>query len=294
MKKGSIRKGFVIGIILLFVGMGIQPAFAKMPVDSNNSELVEITVEIYEVDKTYNHTVMLTREQAEELDILIKNIETELDSADNSNEAKKIFKDKIVSLNELGLIPKSISLTEVQDLVIGEQQNQRILNIFERYYNKNEKILSNDSSILCLLAGKTINTVFIGPITFLFCLQAASVLARFLFFSGRIKDLNPDLYMPYYNLFRLRMVFWLALAGILNFLPLKIGAYIHYGWFQPGPFGGSWPIPAEGWINTYDSSGKKEWSGDFYGEVFGFTGIKIITGFLDFYYFGAALWVKID
>lgn len=294
MKKGLFGNGLVFGIILLFVGLGIQPAFAEMPIDSDNSELVEINVEIYEVDKTYNHTVMLTRKQAEELDILINNIETELESADNSDEAKKIFKDKIVLLKELGLIPDSISLSEAQDLVIGEKQNPRVVNIFERYYNKNLKILNNDSSILCLLAGKTINTVFIGPITFLLGFNAALILARFLFFSGRIKDFNPNLYSPYYNLYRLRMVFWLALAGILNFLPLKIGAYIHYGWFQPGPFGGSIPVPAEGWINTYDSSGKKEWSGDFYGEVFGFTGIKIITGFLNFYYFGAALWVKID
>ena len=101
----------------------------------------------------------------------------------------------------------------------------------------------------------------------------------------------------YEKLNYIREVFWFAISAGLNFLPLKIGALINYGWFSfyyDIWFG--WiteSIPAEGWVNTYGTSGKKEWSGKISGNAFGFTGIKIIKDLLHFYYLGSALHVRI-
>jgi hypothetical protein len=298
-----IKNGLVIGVILLFVGVAVQPVIvADVSIESDDSELVEITVEIFEVNRVQEYTVMLTKEQAEELELLINNTKTELDAADNSDETENIFMNTVVSLNELGLLPKGMSVKEAQRLVTGKEQNPRVVKLLEEYYSKNQKSLDYDRNILCLIAGETINTVFIGPFALLCGLRVALLLLRQSEFLRWLKNINPELWSWLsvnfgefgFELFCKRMGLWIAFGAGLNFLPLKIGAYIYYGWFRN--YGHHWypvDIPAEGWVITNGLSGKKEWSGDFYGDVVGFTGIKIIRDLLDFYYLGAALRVKI-
>ena len=88
------------------------------------------------------------------------------------------------------------------------------------------------------------------------------------------------------------MYFWLFLGAGINFFPLKIGAFIFFGMFDFDPFYGG-IIPSEGWVSTLGLYGKKACSGSFWGGVVGFTGIKIIRDYFDFFYLGAALGVVI-
>ena len=303
-----MKKALVIGVIFLFISIAIQPVIiADVSIESDKSELVEITVEIYEVNRVQIYTVILTQEQAEDLDLLINNTKTVLDAADNSDEAKNIFMNTVLSFNELGLLPNSINVEKVQKLVTGEERNPRVERLFERYYNNNQKGLFDNDNILCLIAGKTINTVFIGPLALLFGLlfgiHGVSSFVRHINILECFNNINPNLLSWWlenfgefhYRLLFLRMSLWIALGVGLNFLPLKTGAYIHYGWikFLYYPWDYSEDIPAEGWVNTFGLFGKKELSGDFYGDVLGFTGIKITNELLDHYYLGAALRVKI-
>ena len=101
MRTSCVKNGLVMVVILLFIGVAVQPVIiADVSIESDNSELVEITVEICEVDKAYNHTVMVTKEQVEELENLINNFEIELENADDLGETETIFKDTIVSLSK--------------------------------------------------------------------------------------------------------------------------------------------------------------------------------------------------
>jgi hypothetical protein len=293
-----LNKAMIVGIILLFNGITIQPTIADVSIEPDDSELVEITVEIYEVNSVQEYTVMLTKEHVEELELLINNTKTELHAAGDSDETENIFMKTVSSLNKLGLLPNSMSVEEVQRIVRGEKQNPRLVKFFERYYSKNQKSLDNNDNIFCLIAGKSINTVFIAPIALSIFIYGASFIFRYLLFWKWFRNISPEIFSFYEKLNYFREAFWCALGAGLNFLPFKIGAYIHYGWisFDYEDWYG-WvidEIPAKGWVSTYGISGKKQWSGDFSGEALGFTGIKIFTGFLDFFYFGAALRVKIE
>lgn len=295
-----MKKALVIGVIFLYISIAIQPVIiAEATIEPDDFNLVEITVEIYELDKTYNHTVMLTKEHVEELELLINKTKTELDGSDNSDVAENIFMNAVLSFNEFSLLPDSISVTEAQRLVKGEEQNPRIVKLFERYYNKNQKSPDNEGNTLCLIAGKSINTVFIAPIALTIFIYGASFIFRnLLFWRLFSRNISPEIFSFYEKLNYFREAFWCVLGAGLNFLPLKIGTFIHYGWisFDYDDWYG-WvidEIPAKGWVSTYGLSGKKQWTGDFSGEAIGFTGIKIFTGLLDFFYLGAALRVKIE
>jgi len=300
-----IKNGLVMVVILLFIGIAIQPGIiADVSFESDNSELVEIIVEIYEVNGVQEYTVMLTQEQAEELELLINNTKTVLDEADDSDETETIFEDTVSSLNELGLLTNGINVDKVQRLVTGEEQNPRIIKLFERYYSKNQKSSDIDRNFLCLMAGDTSYTIFIGPFALLFVFLGPLLFVRNFVFFEWLRNNNPDFWSWlsvnfsdfFSKLFFLRIVFWIAFGAGLNFLPLKIGAYMFYGWYIPSfdPWDESEWIPAKGWIITNGLSGKKQWSGNFFGDVVGFTGIKIYRELFDFFYLGSALRVRID
>ena len=126
----------VVGITILFLSTTLAPGIiADFSIELDNSDLVEITVQIYKIDKTYNHTVMLTQEQNEKLGYLINNFEIELDYADDIGEIEVIFKNTAVSLNELGLLPNGINIEDAQCLITGKDQDPRIIKFFERYYS---------------------------------------------------------------------------------------------------------------------------------------------------------------
>lgn len=298
-QSGILSKALVVGVIVLFLGVAVQPAFAEVSIKSDNSELVEITVEFYEIDKTYNHTVLLTKEQVKELENLINDFEIQLDNADSKIETKAIFKDTIRSLNALGILPKDMSIDKAQQLVTGEEHNPKMVKLLERWINKNPKSLGSNRNALCLIAGRTNQTQFFGPI---------ATLLSFVFLPYSI---------PYVGL--LFLFIFAILVEFFNIFPLAYGHRIGIGGVYYDDDEG-W-LPAEGWVTTLGLLGIKSWKGSFYGHilpileliipivgalgypgVFGFIGIKIITGIKDYikdylrvphFYFGTALWVNI-
>jgi len=304
MRTFCVKNGLVVGVILLFIGVAFQPVIiADVSNNSEDSDLLEITVEIYELNRVQGYTVMLTQEQAEELELLINNTKAELDAVDNLDETETIFKETVLSLNELGLITNGMNVEKVQRLVTGEEQNSRIVKLLEKYNSKNQKSLDKNENTLCLISGDTINTIFAGSIPILILLRFFVFTARINMFFGWLSNF-PELWdrlSPYLDkiveiFFSPRFSFWLFLGASINFLPIKFGAFIYYGWLTISfdPWYPSELIPAEGWVFTIGLSGKQQWIGDFFGHVVGFTGIKIIRGFLDFFYLGAALQVKIE
>ena len=146
-----LYKGLVVGVIVLFIGVGINPAIAT--VEPDNSTLEEITIQFYETNKTYNHTVMLTREQVEELENLINDFEIKIDSADNRLETEAIYKDTVVSLNDIGILPEGMSIEKAQRLVTGKEHNPIAVRLFERWFNRNQGKIGDNENFLCLIGG---------------------------------------------------------------------------------------------------------------------------------------------
>jgi hypothetical protein len=301
MQKKLSRKGLTVAVILLFVSVINQPLIANdSSIESGNSDLEEIVVQFYEADRTYNHTIMLTQDQLIELDNIINNFKNQLRSVDDTVDTETIYKNIIVSFKELGLFPDDISIEYAQQLVTDKKQNIMFIKALEKWYNIKQKTIEENENLFCLITGETTNTFFTGLIPFLFHLHCILFSSRYFSFYFSLKDYNYELWewwVSYFDEFSIRlvafrMIIWYIIAGILNLYPLKFGTFIHYGGYG-GNYRAPQEVPSEGWINTNGQLGKKNWSGSFYGNVIGFTGIKIIKGFLDRYYIGTAVKIRI-
>jgi len=304
-KYPVLYKTLVVGVIVLFIGVGIQPAIADVSIEPDNSELEEVTIQFFETDRTYNHTVLLTKEQLMELENIFKNVKSSLNSTDCPIETEKIYKNTIASFNELGILPEERSLDYLNGLVTGRQQDPRVIRIFERWLTNHKDSSKIDENFLCLTSGQTTNTYAYGPVPSLvfpifniFEVLYDSFYLLFLLFYGMVFIPLLILIMPYIFM----QFFW-------NINPLLFGYEICLGkiFYHPD---GSTSYPASGWLHTKGINETKMWDGKFYGNlpflmpvfiyhefypgIYGFTGIKI-TSYENFksFYLGFALWVKI-
>jgi len=289
MKKGLFRKGILLGIICLFVGIAIQPGIiADDVIKSDNSELVEIIIQICGRDGTKDHTVMLSEEQAAKLEVLINRTKTKLDAAETMEETSAIFNDAVVSLYELGVLPEGMSIEEAKRLVNGMDQNPRVVNKLEHWFFRNQEKRETFDNFLCLIAGRTDWTTFVGPLFIPLLILGLIIgtplvlLDVLLFRLFETFIFIPILFPLFFGIGGLCLSIWQ-----LN--PIAFGHIIKLG--TKGMFG--FPIPALGWIYTIGFNGIKSWD-SFYGGVLGFTGIKICyppIGDMTHFYMGAALMV---
>ena len=294
-KKNKLStKVSVVAVILLFVGVSIQPVFAEENSGFDNSELTEITVKFYEKDRIYNHTVLLTAKQTKDLENLINTLKDQLESIDSSVDADIIYKNALVSLYEFGLFPENMSIEYAQKLVIDKERDPLITNVFEKYYKKKKSNNENENS-LCIILGDSNRTTFAGPVPILLLIHYVIIINRinrildWVSSTSKIGELLSNIFKELFReIYQLRLYFWSFLVTGINSLPLKIGSIIGYGFPNFDPFSYD-QYPAEGWVYTIGASGKKIWSGSFSGLVLGFTGIKIIRDYFDFFYFGTAL-----
>jgi hypothetical protein len=282
MKNRLFRTGLVFGIIILFVGVGIQPVLAAEQKECFNEEYYDVSIELSGLGKEYY--VQLTKQQLIEIDVLFESIKDDLDNAKTKEEAINIYNDAIVKLDSYGLFG-DCSITHVQKLIIGnylKSSNRHVLN--KLYENKQ----SLDENIFCLICGHTDETNFIPAIsTLLF--RLCSIIE------------SDELLVVAFMAAVLRM---LIAEGPLYFHlnnPIALGCGIVFG-------GWGWTThPASGWVHTLGLFGVKSWIGEFIGQIYdtgdiigtgggfigatGFTGIKIIKRPIvdfEYYYLGFA------
>ena len=75
----NMKKSLIIGIIVLFLGVAVQPGIiADVSIKSDNSDLEEITIQFYESDRSSNHTILLTKEQVDELENRVVKLEKKM------------------------------------------------------------------------------------------------------------------------------------------------------------------------------------------------------------------------
>ena len=278
MKKNMFRKELVLGIIILFVGIAVQPGIiADNVIESDKSEMVEITIQICEIDGVYDYDVLLSQEQAEELENLISRTKNKLDDAKTSGETSIIFSDTVASLFEIGILSESMDIEDIQCLVNGEKQNSEVVKKLEEWFNRNQGNIGTEDNYLCLISGDSTGTCFQGPIG----------LISMIVFGYLLKN---------------DMIFTFLLS-IWNNFPLSFGYKIGLG-----GLGISGTFFAQGWVHTIGLNGIKNWDDTFIGSlpllpvlgwdlfftgILGFTGINI--GSLEnnkHFYIGTALWTR--
>jgi len=274
-----MRKKIVgILVIILVLSVAFAPGItaSREIVETNelNSDLVEVTVEVGNRD----YSVLLTPDQALELENLIARTKTRLDTVTTWEETAQIFDDTVVSLYELGMLPKDISIMEGQQLVKIHHHISKLAKILLRKDISNLVMLDDEENRLCLIAGHTDNNMIAGPII------------------AMIANINPYLVLFLGPLYFIMMYFY-------SINPLAIGYSLTYGYLFHVFMNRTW-VPSSGWIRTNGLNGVKKWDGEFYGNISGgltgvrgFTGIKIKTSldhgsFAEYFYLGVARRVK--
>jgi len=133
MKKDCVKKALAATIILFFIGLAFTPNINANI--SENDELINITTEAYGVNGIRPHTIKLTEQESEELDILIDSIKERLNKAETIVETVEVFNDAIVGLDKYGLLG-DLSLKQAQHLITKGFQKLKLLQTFDKNSNK--------------------------------------------------------------------------------------------------------------------------------------------------------------
>lgn len=310
----KILIGSIIAVAILVLA-SFSSAVSKV---ASDDEFVELDVEFCGLGK--KHTVSLTQQEADEVDLLFTDIEQRLSQVETREKAEEIFREAIVELYELGLLPTGISIEQAQKLVTGKFQNPMIIehmNSINIGIQGSENIWNN---LCCLIAGNSDRTHF-HSISFRtlavldalgwWCIEH-NIGSRFLDFLESIiiwldehgfhnilniiSNMGIVLFSVGYTFF----MFWILYISIQHFSEYSFCNTISFG------IGNN---PAVGWIKTIGLNGIKEYNGTFYGLLkqldtkltnciyymgaFGFSGLKLFQDFDNYYYMGSALLVKI-
>ena len=248
------NKILTIGIIFLFIGLALAPSInANITKDS---DLVEITTEAYSINGVTPNTVLLSKEDAEEVEQLFDSIKEKLDKVETRGDTEQIFKEAVVELDKYGLLG-GLSVKQAQRLVTIRYQHPFYYRVFNRIHKRIIIMLDENENLLCQIAGKTIETVTGGipffPVKLLSDIDYGKVV------------FNPGImYFPASG--------WIFTDGLNGIITWNNSFYGQYG-----SVGTIWP-DADAW---------------WYRGAIGFTGISITYGFQSHFTLGTALRVKL-
>ena len=305
MNLSCAKKSLAVAVILLFLGVAFAPSInANISKASIDSKLVEITTEICGLNGG-KHTVQLTKEEAEEVEKLIDDIERRLDRTETREETVEIFNEAVVELDKYGLLG-GMSVEQIQKLVTGRYQNQRVMKLLEIVFDNNQ---ANDASnYLCLIIGETTGARLVGLVEI-----GCSALLYALFVIYFISELAFELFVPILLEIRSSIIALNNFYQNMTFPIIGGTGIISLGGKRPSSSPGP-PLEnyhAEGWVWTQGLNGNKSWNGTFYGSIrslkspiyayhtyyigaTGFLGVKLTKDDGKEFFLGSALMVKID
>ena len=262
MKKRNIGKTLAVAVIILFIGLAIQPAIATFQSDNNNVEYIRITSEFTGLRK--KHTIKMTTQEVEEMNVFLDYIYMRLNNSKSDEETSQIINDAILELNKYDLLC-GLSIEQIQ---------KRFSKYKKSKMDNEQTYLYGKENSDCLIVGRVIRAYFIHP--FIIALDK-------LIEDGYFENTRLPLFMFLYKeLLGFRYIYGFP------FFPIKINTSIAIGYFHDSMHNGG-NKPAMGWIITIGSNGTKGWLGLFLGildkfyteinyfyiGVEGFYGIKI-------------------
>jgi hypothetical protein len=151
MKDTWVKKGLVVSVILLFIGVAVAPSINFTVVKaSDDTDLVEVTTQACGINGFGNTTVKLTKQQYQNLEQYLVDFRARLNKTTTREEAVPIFKEAVVELNKYGLLPKGMSVERVQKLVTTNQAHPDV----EKLMNSPKLSLSHFefNNVFCLLS----------------------------------------------------------------------------------------------------------------------------------------------
>ncbi len=290
-----MKKLLAVGVIVLFLGLAIAPSInANVSKASIESEMVEITTEVCGINGVTPNTVLLSKEDAEEVEALFDSIRERLNATETREDTEQIFKEAVVELDKYGLLG-GLSVRQAQRMAIYPNFVSKQINLLERMIYTHRELIDENENHLCLVAGRTTDTWFENLGTLL---------------CYRLMDNNINNII----ISRISFIGYLLFSLFSYFNPFAISYRINYGKCRYEHEMSPIEYYASGWVYTIGIKGIKTWQDNMQGTLpiegtslggfgtlwydvlypgaVGFTGVKITLDNEDFY-IGSALWVKI-
>ena len=267
----KMKKILVVGVILLFIGVGVAPSISHSIVTaSQEDDLIEVTSQACGITGYRDTTVKLTREQYQNLEQYLVEFRARLNQTSTREEAVPIFKEAVVELDKYGLLPKGMSTEQAQYVVTGRSHNPRMNTLIRDILKK--KNLNDSANILCFITGHSTYTEIVTLFQKILSFGFLSIL-------GLLVNLPLPIYLIFaIVLLGITMVFFAL--GYLRPMVLWSDIYIH---------GGDCSLFSLG------LGGYKNWVGNYSGYIHGFTGFKLLLDLetpIEFFYIGFALQVE--
>jgi hypothetical protein len=259
-----IKTGLTFGIFALLIVIAVQPGIANLnPIIDKRSYCV--TTEYIGLNN--KHTISMTYEEIQELEVFLKNLCLKLENAESKEDIIDIYNKQVQKLNKFGLIEDK-NLKLAQKLITSRYKKSRSQTL----------LMDDNENKFCLVIGKTKNTIIDG--------------IPFRFFAQLADKTSSDLLL----------ILLLPIIMITDFIddyrPILLDAFIYWG--APNE---NW---GHGWVWTLGINGIKSWNGNiigriqttstFYTGIVGFIGINIMINLSEDtnFFIGFARHVKID
>ncbi len=293
MNRLSLKKGCALTILFLILSLSILPSInANQNIKTKDNDIIEFPVEIYGINSKEIHTVKIHRDDVNEVQQLLDDIEHKLKMIKSVDESEIVFNRAVSQLYEYGFFPKDMGLDEAQQLVNGRRDLHKISNIISKMYSKDQAIFDN-FNIFCRVGGMVEYPHVLGIVGGLFYT---------LFF----------LWYTFVQSLGIPFTYW--------FFPFFVlfGPLAEYQYMNPFHFGQTVYIgdkdveAAPGWVNAIGLLGIRQWEGMLWGSIpintpldlwdhpaiIGFVGIKMPKNFVppweNFLFLGFSLCVGIE
>jgi hypothetical protein len=275
-KKNHTEKCLAIGIILLFVGVTIAPIINFNTVKASmDDDLVEVTTQACGIKGYGDTAVKLTREQYQDLEQYLDDFDTRVKQTTTKEEVIVLYKEAIIELNDYGLLPKGMSISLAERLVIGNNLYDKLSGFFKRLPMSDYNI----ENMKCFVYAEANGLVI--PLCVGILLLMSSVIVNKLLDQGRyslLLFLFVSFYLPIlYPIFVVGALFsTLNPINILSDVWLSQGENYKLTAVRYNPY-----KITEGDLNNHEY------------DLFGYTGLKLITPDI-IYFFGRTLFVVQD
>lgn len=292
-------------IIFLFIGIAIAPNSTVLGIVAPENQSVTITTHVCDASGEDFCTVLLTKQQVNEIKAVFDQLPHRLSQAESLKETQDIFSDTIDSLQRYGLLPTSLSIKETTRMITGGLQSQQLVTRLQHLSRTSQKKSFSDGvrNSFCLLAGNSSTTHF------------ATFVKRVTLRLYDIIDYGTGTAL----LRTIALVLWLILKEISTIRQSMLsrdgghlGVAISYGNYHYAAYP-DWFSPAQGWLWTMGVNGRQNISGSFWGQrmtsgwqpeddwfmnyswrgCLGFSGLVTYLGSDRAYYLGSALYVNV-
>jgi hypothetical protein len=130
-----LRKGGAVAAILFFIGVALSPGLTSCIVSaSSEKDSFEVTIEVCGVKAYRPYSVSLTKPQYEELTNYLDDLIERLNTTVSQDESVLLFHEAVAELNNYGLLPRGMSVSQAQMLVRGPVQQSKMFSEVENSF----------------------------------------------------------------------------------------------------------------------------------------------------------------